>query len=107
MRKSICKFIEEIGNNVPSVPVQLIAINTAKVFFHRVLMVQSMKKQDARVSFRSVVLLAARVSIEKLLVSDKRMRLSLMFTLLFDLEFRDRDTQKFEITSQKSRAARQ
>jgi hypothetical protein len=48
MRKSICKFIEVIGMNVNPY-VQITAINTAKVFFHRVLMVQSMKKQDARV----------------------------------------------------------
>jgi hypothetical protein len=49
MRKSVCRMIEEIGQAIrPRVTV--VATNTAKVFFHRVFMVQSLTRQDPKMA---------------------------------------------------------
>lgn len=49
MRKSICRMIEEIGQAIhPRVTV--IATNSAKVYFHRFFMVQSLTRQDPKMA---------------------------------------------------------
>lgn len=50
-RKSVCKLIAELGQLIKP-PASLCAINSGKVFFHRVFMVQSMAegRQNPKVS---------------------------------------------------------
>mmetsp|Transcript_34944 Transcript_34944/g.54614 ORF Transcript_34944/g.54614 Transcript_34944/m.54614 type:complete len:403 (+) Transcript_34944:124-1332(+) len=56
-RKSVCKLIAEIGQTVRAT---VTAINTAKVFFHRVFMVQSMEKQNPKLVGVTCLFLACK-----------------------------------------------
>jgi len=59
MRKSICKLIAEVGQHIrPKASVT--AVNSGKVFFHRIFMVQSLQKQNPKLVGITCLFLACK-----------------------------------------------